>query len=412
MRGMNQMKRLFLFCITCFCLFLIAPKIVYGENTVASTNPQNGEEAGKSRSILLGIVKKVDYVLKDKTESSDTILQETDNSKHETGTNLFKSSEGMLYTSGIEATGNLLNLKVTDTLGKTSSEVTHVVNETVNSVVNGLALVPIVTQVVKDVSETVKKTTSSVQTNVENTVESVSETLKSPIDVSKNEVIQAVEKVNKVITIPLEIFKNDEKAIRGNENVFTIIKDQSRDVVFAPVREPITLAPEIGTDALIKQVDISETEKHTEINVDDGIEISETGDVNGDVDFILEEIPVDRQSVAQELKVLEQANGLMDPFVKFKTYVLENESVDNSNLPTESRQKGNRLPPAIIMEAPMPTESLALAKGGKSDMNFWETVDVLTLKSTNGGKWKHTNEYAMVKWAHAPPGKPPQQSSF
>ncbi|WP_179390922.1 hypothetical protein [Sporosarcina sp. JAI121] len=343
--------------------------------------------------------------MKEKTESIDKVLQETVNGLHNTGTNLPKPLESKPVISRIAATGNLLNKTVTETVGKTTSEVTNVVNDTVNSVVNELPAIPVVSPVVKDVSVTVKKTTSSVQTVVENPGEFVNETLKTTIDVSADEVIEAVETVDKVTQLPQEIVKD----ISRNENFSTNFKENS-DVGSASKREPIILlAPEIGTDVLSKQGGSSEVEQHNKIGLEDS---SMNDEVNLVVDSMLEETSVDRQPVFQEVKVLEQANGLIDPFVTSKTDVLENKNVDNPNLPTESSQKWDRQSPAVIMGAPPPTESLNMAMGGQSDLIFWGIVDMFTLQSSNGGKWIYTNEYAMVKWAHAPPGRPPQQPSF
>ena len=386
----------------------MVPTIVHGENTGASKDPPSGEKVGESRSILFGNLKKVDNVLKEKTESIETVLQETVNGQHKTETNLSKPSESKPVTFRIEVIGNLLNTTVTDTVEKTTSEVTNAVIDTANSVVNELPTVPVVTPFVKDVSETVKKTTSYGQTVVENTGELA---LKSTIDVSLEMVIASVETVAKEVKIPQEILKEDEKTTSGNDNVFTNPKERSRDVGSVPKREPFTpFAPEIGTDVLIKQVGTSELEKHSDIGLDDGIEISKNGEANLDVDFILEATSVDRYSIVKELKVLEQMNGLIDPFGNSKTIVLENESVDNPNLPTEPSKKWNRLPVAIIMETTPPTTSPTLEVGGQSDLSFWGIVDVFILQSSSGGKWIPMNEYAMVKWAHAPPGEPPQQS--
>jgi len=399
--------------MTCFCLFLIVPTIVHSENTGASTDPLSGEKVGESRSILFGNVKKVDNVLKEKTDSIETVLQETINGLHKTETSLSKPSESKPDTSKIEATGNLLNTIVTDTVEKTTSEMTNAVNDTVNSVVNGLPTVPVVTPFIKDVSETVKKTTSYGQTVAENTGEFANETLKSTIHVSIDKVIEPVDIVAEIMNIPQEIFQGDEKASSGNENVFTNLEEHSHDVGSVPEQEPITpLAPEIGTDVLIKQVGTSELEKHSDIGLDDGIEISMNGEVNLDVDSILGATSVDRHSIVKELKVLEQTKGSIDPFGNSKTIVLENKNVDKPNLPTGPSKKWDRLPVAIIMETTPPTTSPSLEVGGQSDLSFWGIVDVFILQSSSGGKWIPMNEYAMVKWAHAPPGEPPQQSPF
>jgi len=387
--------------MTCFSLFLIEPTTVHSENKEASTNSPTSEDVGKSRITLFGNVKKIDNVLKDKTEAIDTVLQET---------------EINTVTSGIKSTGDLLNKTVTDTVGKTTTEVTNVVNDTVNSVVYGLPSVPVVTPVVEDVNETVKKTTSSVQTIVETTGEFVNETLKSTIDVSESEVIKPVETVDtvpKVIELPLAIFEDDKKTISANENFFSNLKEHSHDVGSVSEQEPITpLAPEIKTDVLSKQVGTSEPEKHSDINLDNEIESSMNDEVNLDEDSISVETTVERQSIGKKLKVLEQGNGLIEPFIKSNTVVLEKKNVDNPNHSTESSQKWGSLPPAIIMGAPSPTAPPTLEMGGQSDLSFWGIVDVFTLKSSSGGKWIHLNEVAMVKWAHAPPGQPPQQSPF
>ncbi|MER2090841.1 MAG: hypothetical protein ABS920_13965 [Sporosarcina sp.] len=347
--------------------------------------------------------------MKEKTESIDKVLKETVNGLHNTGTNVPKPSESKPVISKIEATGNLLNKTVTDAVGKTTSEVTNVVNDTVNSVVNELPAIPVVIPVVKDVSATVKKTTTSVQSVVENTGEFVNETLKSTIDVSADEVIEAVETVDKVTRLPLEIVKNDEQNSSRNENFSTNLKENS-DVGSAPKREPIiALAPEIGTDVLSKQGGSSELEKHNKIGLNDS---SMNDEVNVVVDSILEEPSVDRQSVFQEVKVPDQAKGLIDPFVTSKADVLEKKNIDKPNLPLESSKKWDRLPSAIMMGAPPPTESLNMAMGGQSDLSFWGIVEMFTLQSPKCVKWMHTHEYAMVSWAHAPPGKPPQQPSF
>ncbi|WP_338655282.1 hypothetical protein V6B14_03865 [Sporosarcina psychrophila] len=398
------MKKIFLLCVTCFSLFLIEPTIVHGENPNASIS----EDVGRSRITLFGNVKKVDNVLKDKTESIDTVLQETVNGMQITEINS--------VTSEIKNTGDLLNKTVTDTVEKTTSGVTNVVNDTVNSVVFGLPTVPIVTPVVKDVNETVKKTTSSVQTIVETTGEIVNETLKSTIVVFEDEVIEPVETVDtvpKVIELPLEIFEEDKKTSSRSEKFFTKLKECSRDVRPVPKREPITpLAPEIETDVLSKQVGTSELEKHSDIDFDNEIESSMNDEVNLEVDSIIVENSVNRQSIGKKVKVHEQGNGLIEPIINSKTDVLEEKDVDNPNHSTKSSQEEGSLPPPIIIGAPSPTASLTLEMGGQSDLSFYGIVDVFTLKSSGGGTWIHLNEVAMVKWAHAPPGKPPQQSPF
>lgn len=401
---MNQLKKIFLLCVTCFSLFLIEPTIVHGENPNASIS----EDVGRSRITLFGNVKKVDNVLKDKTESIDTVLQETVNGMQITEINS--------VTSEIKNTGDLLNKTVTDTVEKTTSGVTNVVNDTVNSVVFGLPTVPIVTPVVKDVNETVKKTTSSVQTIVETTGEIVNETLKSTIVVFEDEVIEPVETVDtvpKVIELPLEIFEEDKKTSSRSEKFFTKLKECSRDVRPVPKREPIMpLAPEIETDVLSKQVGTSELEKHSDIDFDNEIESSMNDEVNLEVDSIIVENSVNRQSIGKKVKVHEQGNGLIEPIINSKTDVLEKKDVDNPNHSTKSSQEEGSLPPPIIIGAPSPTASLTLEMGGQSDLSFYGIVDVFTLKSSGGGTWIHLNEVAMVKWAHAPPGKPPQQSPF
>ncbi|MEK4406279.1 hypothetical protein MKZ26_18135 [Sporosarcina sp. FSL K6-6792] len=398
------MRKIFLLCVTCFSLFLIVPTIVHGENPNASIS----EDVGKSRITLFGNVKKVDNVLKDKTESIDTVLQETVNGMQKTEINS--------VTSGIKNTGDLLSKTVTDTVEKTTSEVTNVVNDTVNSVVYGLPTVPVVPPVVKDINETVKKTTSSVQTIVETTGEFVNETLKSTIDASEDEVIEPVETVDtvpKVIELPVEIFEEDKKISSGNVNIFTKLKECSRDVRPVPKRDPITpLAPEIKTDVLSKQVGTSELEKHSDIGLDNESESSMNDEVNLKVDSILVETSVNRQSIDKKLKVLEQANGLIEPIINSKTVELEKKDVDNPNHSTKSSQEEGSLPPPIIMGAPSPTASLTLEMGGQTDLSFLGIVDVFMLKSSGGGKWIHLNEVAITKWAHAPPGKPPQQSPF
>lgn len=401
---MNQLRKIFLLCVTCFSLFLIEPTIVHGENLNASIS----EDVGKSRITLFGNVKKVDNVLKDKTESIDTVLQETVKGMQKTEINS--------VTSEMKNTGDLLNKTVTDTVGKTTSEVTNVVNDTVNSVVYGLPTVPVVTPVVKDINETVEKTTSSVQTIVETTGEFVNETLKSTIDVSEDEVIEPVETVDtvpKVIELPLEIFEEDKKISSGNVNIFTKLKECSRDVRPVPKPEPITpLAPEIETDVLSKQVGTSELEKHSDIGLDNKSESSMNDEVYLEVDSILVGNYVNEQSIGKKVKVHEQGNGLIEPIINSKTDVLEKKDVDNPNHSTKSSQEEGSLPPPIIIGAPSPTASLTLEMGGQSDLSFYGIVDVFTLKSSGGGTWIHLNEVAMVKWAHAPPGKPPQQSPF
>lgn len=401
---MNQLKKIFLLCVTCFSLFLIEPTIVHGENPNASIS----EDVGRSRITLFGNVKKVDNVLKDKTESIDTVLQETVNGMQKTEINS--------VTSEIKNTGDLLNKTVTDTVEKTTSEVTNVVNDTVNSVVYGLPTVPVVTPVVKDINETVEKTTSSVQTIVETTGEFVNETLKSTIDVSEDEVIEPVETVDtvpKVIELPLEIFEEDKKISSGNVNIFTKLKECSHDVRPVPKPEPITpLAPEIETDVLSKQVGTSELEKHSDIGLDNKSESSMNDEVYLEVDSILVGNYVNEQSIGKKVKVHEQGNGLIEPIINSKTDVLEKKDVDNPNHSTKSSQEEGSLPPPIIIGAPSPTASLTLEMGGQSDLSFYGIVDVFTLKSSGGGTWIHLNEVAMVKWAHAPPGKPPQQSPF
>ncbi|MFJ7970245.1 hypothetical protein [Psychrobacillus sp. NPDC096389] len=387
------MKKIFLLCIACCCLFFVLPTVVHGENIGTTSESTNSKEERKSPNGLLGI-------LTDTTKSIELVVQESVNITLQTSTDLSEPLSKPT-TSSIEDTGNLLNKTVensvttlvetvTETLSKTTSGVTNTVNDTVNSVVYELPPIPVVTPIVNEVSKTVEKTTSSVQDLVEKTRELVNGNKEIPNGPSKDDVVEnndIVHSEDKIMNPPHEIIQNEEK---------TIIEDGNFDSNPSESLPVITLLAEIETVELVKQDETSNLEEYNEIEmvINDGDKLF--------VDSKSEETSKERHTIVKEFSVVEQ---IVNPKKDMKT-------VYNSSHPSESNNTRGILPTAIITVTSPATASLILLLGGQSDSLSVVTIDVFKFISTKGRQWIHNDENAKVQWTHAPPGRPPLQSPF
>lgn len=388
---MNQLKKIFLLCIACCCLFFVLPTVVHGENIGTTSESTNSKEKRKSPNGLLGI-------LTDTTKSIELVVQESDNITTQAATDLSEPLSKPT-TSSIEDTGNLLNktvensvltlvVTVTETLSKTTSGVTNTVNDTVNTVVYELPPIPVVTPVVNEVSKTVEKTTSSVQALVEKTGVLVNRNIEIPGDISKDDDVEnsdIVHSEDKIMNPPHEIIQNEEK---------TIIEDGNFDSNSSESLPVITLLAEIETDELVKQDETSNLEEHNEMEMNDGDNLF--------ADYRSEETFKERHTIVKEFSDVEH-------IVNSKNDI---KTVYNYSHPLESNKKRSIFPSAIITVTSPSTASLVLLLGGQSDSLSVVPIDVFTSISPNGRQWIHTDENARVQWTHAPPGRPPLQSPF
>lgn len=416
--GVNQMERIILLCVTCFCLSFGLPTAVHGEDIGESRDSSNSKEDWKTRSVLLSNLKKVDNVLKDTTKSTDVVVQETVNFTKQTVIDLSKPIESKTVTSELEDTEkNLLNKTVesrvpalekvmgtvTDTVAETTSEVTNAVNDTVNSVVYELPTVPIATPVVTEVSKTVKITTSSIHQVVEKTGNFVIENEKSTNNILKDVVVEnsnTVNSENKIMKPPDEIITNDVKTVIEDDNFDADSTNHSCDVCSEQSRElVISSLPAIETDGT------SDLEEHEEINMKDVDNLV--------VESISSETPIDRHTVVQKSSAFERENGAIEQVVlNSKTDRIKSKTPYNPSHPLEPSRKWSSLPSAIPTVASPSTTSTVLSMGGQSDLFSEAIVDVFTLISLTARQWKQTDENATLQWAHAPPGKPPSNLHF
>ena len=413
---MNQLERVILLCVTCFCLFFGLPTAAHGEDIGESMDSSTSKEDWKSRSVLLSNLKKVDNVLKDTAKSTGVVVKETVDFTKQTEIDLSKSIESKTVTSELEDTGNLLNKTVessvpaiekvmgtvTDTVAETTSEVTNAVNDTVNSVVYELPTVPIATPVVTEVSKTVNITATSIHPVVEKVGNFVIENEKSTNNILKDVVVEnsnTVNSENKIMKQPHEIITNDIKTAIGDGNFDSDSTNDSCDVCSEQSRElVISSLPAIETDGT------SDLEEHEEINMEDGDNLV--------VESISVEISIDRHMFVQKFSKFERENGAIEQVVNSKADRIKSKTPYNPSHPLEPSQKRSSLPSAIITVASPSTASTALSMGGQSDLFSEAIVDVFTLISLTARQWIQTDENATLQWAHAPPGKPPSNLHF